>query len=96
MTPNWLDIIFTRLMLGNKATKTLSPAYHRMKAVVRKRTLAGPDGDHSRPTRQRLRQTYRLRDKQRITVAKQQAMRAKLQGGSARIRTVLDAELLMV
>lgn len=93
MQPDFLDIVYSRLMMGNKAEKTLSPAYHRMKAVVRKRTLAGPEGDHSKSTRQRLRQTQRLRDKQRITVAKQQA---KLPGGSARIRTVLDAELLMV
>lgn len=96
MQPDFLDIVYSRLMMGTKAEKTLSPAYHRMKAVVRKRTLSGPDGDHSKSTRQRLRQTYRLRDKQRITVAKQQAMKAKLPGGSARIRTVLDAELLMV
>lgn len=96
MQPDFLDIIYSRLMIGTKAEKTLSPAYHRMKAVVRKRTLAGPDGDHSRTTRQRLRQQDRLRAKQRITVAKQQAAKSKLPGGSARIRTVLDAELLMV
>ena len=96
MQPDFLDIIYTRLMMGTKAEKRLSPAYHRMKDVVRKRTLAGPDGDHSRPTRQRLRQSQRLRDKQAITVAKQRAMKAKVPGGAARIRTVLDAQAIMV
>lgn len=92
-----LDVIFTRLMLGERrATKTYSDARARMRKVIAARTAAGPEGDHSKPTRQRIRQMYRLKDKQRITVAKQHAMKLRLPGGSARIRTVLDAEGIMV
>jgi len=92
-----LDVVYTKLMMGEKrATKTYSDAKGRMRKVIAARTKAGPEGDHSKVTRQRLRQQGRLKAKQQVTVAKQQAMRSGLPGGAARIRTVLDAELLMV
>lgn len=94
---NMLDVVYTKLMMGEKkATKTFTDANKRAKAVIKARSSGWPDVSGDRITRQRLRQSRRLRAKQAITVAKAHAMKAKIMGGSAQIRTELDAAALMV
>ena len=68
-----LDKLFTRLMLGAKATKHISDATRRRRvreAATRK--AMGKPGPGT-VTRQRRRQEARLRAKQRLTTAKKEA-----------------------
>jgi hypothetical protein len=95
-----LDKLYTRLMLGSKATRTVGEGERRARkllAAKRKANAGIPSGEQV--TRQRLRQDQRLRDRQLITVAKAEIAKLRKSetpmGGSAIIRSVDDIHRIL-
>ena len=97
--PNMLDVIWSRLMRSgkdSKLSKAATPAEKRAAARLRAHRAKWDDVDLSgEATRQRRRQEERLRRRQLVSIAKQEAMQRKVTGGSARVRTPADVDAVL-
>lgn len=90
-----LDKVYSRLMAPKRATVTLGEGELRARqraAAQRAATADTPMEDID--TRQRRRQTERLRTRQIVTLGKREASR-KIQGGSAVIRQPVDVDAFL-
>ena len=100
--PNFLDQLYSRLISGGKnLTRFKGPTEAQKRyrpKLVAKRKANAEIPDTSVETRQRRRQSERMRTKQRLTVAKQRALSrtSKLKGGAAAVRTPADVEAVML
>jgi hypothetical protein len=94
-----LDKVYSKLMSNGKTAKvSRAPGLGAMLAAERardKRVANREIPSGYKPTRQQRRREAILRERQLVTVAKAEVARRKIKGGSARIRTSLDADALL-
>lgn len=91
-----LDKLWSKLMLGSKAEKTLGDGALRARqrlAAKRRENAKIPSG--YRETRQQRRRTAILRGRQIMTIAKREAAQRGIPGGSARIRNPVDVDRIL-
>lgn len=96
---DFLDKLWSDLMRGNRRSKLeRAPGEGEQRAAERLRAKRAanaqiPSGYVA--TRQQRRREAILREKQALTVAKKQAEQQRVMGGSARIRSLVDAEAIL-
>ena len=97
--PNFLDQLYSRLISdGKNLTRFKGPTAAQKRyrpKLVAKRKANAEIPDTSVETRQRRRQSERLRGKQVMTVARREAMQRKIPGGSATIRVPSDVDAVL-
>lgn len=97
--PNFLDQLYSRLISGGKnLTQFKGPTEAQKRyqpKLTAKRMANAKIPDTSVETRQRRRQSERMRGKQVMTVARREAMQRKIPGGSAIIRVPGDVDAVL-
>ncbi len=92
----FLDKLYSQLMLGSKSTKTIGEGESRARKRLADKRRANMDiPSNPAVTRQQTRRETILRKRQVLTVAKAEAVKLNLNGGSATIRKVEDIEAVL-